>query len=544
MCRLAVLLLALPVLLGPAAAKRRKRCDFKTVQAQDLASATGFESDRPLLIQGLGAELPADRTRDGLRAALDGLYDEHDLVVGDFGVVRRVAPHSEMVSGGSSFSAWLDDDDEPDDDTALQPYLFHVCSNAPSCDGALVQYAGVPSVVRHLSRHLFIAAGTEAKGLPLHHHEATWGWAVSGTKHWYTAPPGEPPAQPYTHFNEAFLSKGLPQVQRCVQRAGEIVYLPPQWWHTTFAQSDWTLTVGGQGLSPGALYHAARGDVTELAKLLAGRGAAASPSAMIDLACLAAEGGHTGVLQYLAGQGVDLSQTDAEGKSPAFRAVQNGHLHVLVALLALGVPIVTEQPSSLHQACERGNAAVVELLLRQGADAHKPDAATGALAANAAAEFGQLAALRALATHGVDLNTQDRQGKTCAHSAAERGHMSVLRYLLAEQDDLNLVRKTPFWRQFHQDDQFAKTQARDEHSETSADKKEAFSAGPHHRRLLSKSHRGSHRVVFRPLRNGGAAARSRSGGAVQFGGHPRRDSTQRRPAEGSVCCARGVSGPQ
>ena len=96
MCRLAVLLLALPVLLGPAAAKRRKRCDFKTVQAQDLASATGFESDRPLLIQGLGAELPADRTRDGLRAALDGLYDEHDLVVGDFGVLLHAQDRKSM----------------------------------------------------------------------------------------------------------------------------------------------------------------------------------------------------------------------------------------------------------------------------------------------------------------------------------------------------------------------------------------------------------------------------------------------------------------
>jgi ankyrin repeat protein len=475
---LPLVLLLLALLMEPMAAKRQKRCDFKTVQMSALLAddAEGFSSERPLLIQGAALPSADSRTRDGFRAAL-GAHVTHPTA--------SVALQSEIGTppakgDGSSFSAWLDtlDDDAPpvdgdDGASSAVPYLFHVCSNYPSCDAALVQAYGVPSVVRHLSRHLFVAAGKQAKGLPLHAHEATWALALSGKKNWFVAPPRELPVRPHTHFSEEFLAK-VPELQRCAQREGEIVYLPAGWWHATFAKDDWTLTLGGQGLSRGSMYHAARGDVEALQKA----SVTAEGAVGASMASAAAEGGHTAVLKYLAAEGVDLSRADEAGKTPTFRAVQNSHADVLDFLASQGVSIVTEQPSTLHQACVRGNAAVVELLLAHGADAQKTDG-TGALAANVAAEFGQVEVLRVLGAHGVNMaavdahgmNTahaaglgghpdvlkyvggggkveasaaglmiaQDKKGKTCGHYAAERGHLAVLRYLTVAGLDLSTV---------------------------------------------------------------------------------------------------------
>ena len=89
------------------------------------------------------------------------------------------------------------------------------------------------------------------------------------------------------------------------------------------------------------------------------------------------------MLEYLAGEGADLTALDENNFSPVWRAVQHGHAEVLEWLAAKGVAIV--QPSALHQACLRGHTAVVELLLHHGADGSKTDS-TGALAANTAAE--------------------------------------------------------------------------------------------------------------------------------------------------------------
>jgi hypothetical protein len=232
--------------LQPAAdgkRQRQKRCAFKTVQASSLlaAPAGAWRDDRPLLIQG--ADLPPheSRTRAGFREAL-GTHT--CFPVAPAAVAQQSEIGSPPAKGGAatSFGAWVDGLDGVGGGDPSAPYIFHVCSNAPSCDAALARAYGVPQFARHLSQHLFVAAGATAKGLPLHAHEATWAFALSGTKTWFVAPPREPPVQPYTHFSEADYS-AVPEMQRCVQREGEIVYLPPAWWHATFAQSNWTLTV-------------------------------------------------------------------------------------------------------------------------------------------------------------------------------------------------------------------------------------------------------------------------------------------------------------
>lgn len=89
---------------------------------------------------------------------------------------------------------------------------------------------------------------------PFHFHDAAWLGQVSGARLWYILPPGTSKVTVGAKVNGCdYLTGAAPApvgAQACIQRSGEVFYLPPKWLHATCALEPWTVGVGGQGGSP------------------------------------------------------------------------------------------------------------------------------------------------------------------------------------------------------------------------------------------------------------------------------------------------------
>eukprot|EP01034_Spumella_vulgaris_P024386 gene24386-30728_t len=125
-----------------------------------------------------------------------------------------------------------------------------------------------------------LSLGPSRSGLPFHHHGRTWLAVVHGAKRWFVYPPGygSPPevdalANPflstsrwleevypglidypkppvYGHLEDA-LSTSVPRTGyrplECVQRPGEVLFVPDRWAHMTINIGE-TIAIGGQEL--------------------------------------------------------------------------------------------------------------------------------------------------------------------------------------------------------------------------------------------------------------------------------------------------------
>jgi len=89
---------------------------------------------------------------------------------------------------------------------------------------------------------------------PFHFHEAAWLGQVSGARLWYILPPGTSKKVVGAKVNGCDYFTGaaaLPSgAKACIQRSGEVFYLPPSWLHATCALEPFSVGVGGQGGSP------------------------------------------------------------------------------------------------------------------------------------------------------------------------------------------------------------------------------------------------------------------------------------------------------
>mmetsp|Transcript_34741 Transcript_34741/g.63157 ORF Transcript_34741/g.63157 Transcript_34741/m.63157 type:complete len:350 (+) Transcript_34741:48-1097(+) len=128
-------------------------------------------------------------------------------------------------------------------------------------------YAAPRGVDDDLGLRIFAMDGL-ASGHGMHRHKEAWLASFAGRKVWWVAPPKENeldnmdgrPVFPYKALSneeggwpcawllqEDLVPTGAP-VQRCVQQPGEVVLLPPGWWHMTCSLDDFNVAVGGQGV--------------------------------------------------------------------------------------------------------------------------------------------------------------------------------------------------------------------------------------------------------------------------------------------------------
>ena len=83
-----------------------------------------------------------------------------------------------------------------------------------------------------------------------HLHKEAWLGQVSGSRMWFLLPPNtptktldyKPPACEYLYKREKLPDGAM----MCIQNAGEVMYLPADWWHATCGLEEWNVGVGEQ----------------------------------------------------------------------------------------------------------------------------------------------------------------------------------------------------------------------------------------------------------------------------------------------------------
>ncbi|KAJ8684109.1 hypothetical protein QAD02_019901 [Eretmocerus hayati] len=97
-----------------------------------------------------------------------------------------------------------------------------------------------------------------------------------------------------------------------------------------------------------------------------------------------------------------------------------------------------ELKTPLHLAAEKNRKAVVEMLLKAGADANTRQL-DGKAALHLAVQHQNIKILSNLLTHGADIESRDDNGRTPLHEACSHGKIKCIEYLLGFGADINSI---------------------------------------------------------------------------------------------------------
>ena len=155
---------------------------------------------------------------------------------------------------------------------------------------------------------------------------------------------------------------------------------------------------------------------------------------------LAAESGHTEIVEILLEHGAHPNLPDIEGTTPLHLSIYYRHPATVEALIKHDANPNAQNYQGftpLHFAAENGDLTVVEILLEHGADPRLPDI-KGIMPLHFAAENGHTEIVRKLLAKGANPNAQNHQKFTPLHFAAENGHTEIVEILLEHGADPNL----------------------------------------------------------------------------------------------------------
>uniref|UniRef100_A0A7S0QQ62 NAD(+)--protein-arginine ADP-ribosyltransferase n=1 Tax=Cryptomonas curvata TaxID=233186 RepID=A0A7S0QQ62_9CRYP len=144
---------------------------------------------------------------------------------------------------------------------------------------------------------------------------------------------------------------------------------------------------------------------------------------------LAAEFGHTDIVQLLLIHRANMEAKDSHGSTALFCSAKRGHLDIVKVLVASGALIDTTAfqgvlATPLWIAAQEGHTTVIELLGRARADVNWA-AKDGCTPIHAAAERGHTAAIDALGNLGADVNRAADNGTTPLLIATDRKHIAA-----------------------------------------------------------------------------------------------------------------------
>ncbi|XP_044781840.1 ankyrin repeat and SOCS box protein 3 isoform X3 [Bubalus bubalis] len=163
---------------------------------------------------------------------------------------------------------------------------------------------------------------------------------------------------------------------------------------------------------------------------------------------LAASQGHWKIIQILLEAGADPNATTLEETTPLFLAVENGQIDVLRLLLRYGANVNGSHSMSgwnaLHQASFQGNAEIIKLLLKKGANKECQDD-FGITPLFVAAQYGKLESLSILISSGANVNCQALDKATPLFIAAQEGHTDCVELLLSSGADPDLYCNEDNW---------------------------------------------------------------------------------------------------
>jgi ankyrin repeat protein len=156
----------------------------------------------------------------------------------------------------------------------------------------------------------------------------------------------------------------------------------------------------------------------------------------------AMRGDHNAITSLLS-QGVDIDGAQGDGSTALHWAAFNDDLETTKILLAAGanVKVTTREGgiTPLFMACTNGNAAIVEALLKAGADANSVKA-NGTTALMLAAASGNSQTVKILLDHGAKVDAKESvHGQTALMFAAALNRDAVVGILLAHGADANIA---------------------------------------------------------------------------------------------------------
>src|SRR5580704_12331787 len=151
-------------------------------------------------------------------------------------------------------------------------------------------------------------------------------------------------------------------------------------------------------------------------------------------------GDHNAVTTLLS-QGVDIDGAQGDGSTALHWAAFNDDLETTKVLIAAGanVKVTTREGAitPLLMACTNGNAAIIEALLKAGADANSVKA-NGTTALMLAASSGSAEAVKVLLDRGASVNAKESvHGQTALMFAAALNRDAAIKVLTAHGAEVN-----------------------------------------------------------------------------------------------------------
>mmetsp|Transcript_43008 Transcript_43008/g.113330 ORF Transcript_43008/g.113330 Transcript_43008/m.113330 type:complete len:660 (-) Transcript_43008:169-2148(-) len=402
-------------------------CNFERLRGD----AWPITFDRPVVLTGLLGAWPAAN-----KWSFEYFLRRHGDVCG----YARVHDHLEIRDVTTTVAGYLDGNASQELNSSSAAFFVNDYEDHRLLDRLQEDYTA-PVPLEHIAALRVISLEHASSGVAFHRHEEAWQALVTGKKEWFLMAPTVDAVHQASPCG--FSGEPRPLVERCVVKAGDVLYVPAQWWHAT-CSLDFSVAVGAVGSVarwPRVLVAAKFGDVgADVTGLV--RSGHVLPSRHDStfvggegILFLAAAFGRKSLVDLLLEHGANPDDQRRDGRTALHEASRRGDFHSVVALRTSGADVLRTDlhgNTALHFACaEKGDPEVADFLLANGAKVNiqRHD---GARAVHTACRSHRspVSLIRILVKNGASPYPRDSKGATPLMLCAATGHAKAVGLLL------------------------------------------------------------------------------------------------------------------